>query len=221
MRTGQITYFEALLRLKEHSISPSVFIAIAEEVELINPIGRWVMGEALAQLAQWREAGFELKPISINLSPKQFYDDGLVEYLVSQLEFRGLEPSLIEMEITESVLIDNPEQAIKIIEHIKKMGIRMALDDFGTGYLGLHYITNLPVDRIKLDRSLIADLTSNVEVVKGLITMAHGLGLEVVAEGVEQVADTEVLQGLSCDYLQGYLFSKPVPAGQIAQMLES
>lgn len=219
--TGEIVYFEALLRLQEQPISPSVFIAIAEEVELINPIGRWVMGEALAQLAKWREAGLGLKPISINLSPKQFYDDGLVEFLVSQLELRELQPSLIEMEITESVLIDNPDQAIKIIQHIKDMGIRMALDDFGTGYLGLNYITNLPVDRIKLDRSLSADLTGNLEVVKGLITMAHGLGLEVVAEGVEHEADAEVLQRLGCNYLQGYLFSRPVPAGQIEQMLRS
>lgn len=218
--TGEIAYFEALLRLEGQNISPGVFISIAEETDLIHPVGRWVIRAAVSQLAQWKKAGHAVKPIAINLSPKQFYDDGLVEFLAEQFVQMDVDPGLIEMEITETALIDNPHQAIKIIERIKALGIKMALDDFGTGYLAINHITNIPVDRIKLDRSMTQGLLVNIQVIEGLIQIAHGLNMEVVAEGVETLDAAQMLAKVSCDYLQGYLFSRPIYARQVELMLD-
>lgn len=218
-KTGEVAYFEALLRLQGQTISPSVFVAIAEETDLIHPIGRWVIREAIAQLASWQADGKPLRPIAINLSAKQFYDDGLVEFLEEQLIREKVDPSLLEMEITETVLIDNPHQAIKIIERIKALGVQMALDDFGTGYLAISYITHIPVDRIKLDGAMTQGLAENLQVMTGLITMAHGLNMDVVAEGVETVDQARLLAQVNCDYLQGYLFSKPIPAEEAVALL--
>lgn len=218
--TGEIVYFEALIRLQGHLISPTVFIAIAEESNLIHPIGRWVIKEAIGQVVRWKKAGKGLKPISINLSPKQFYDDGLVDFLSKQLKEQGVDPALVEMEITETVLIDNATEAIKIIEKIRALGIKMALDDFGTGYSSINYITRIPVDRIKLDRSMTQELIKNIPVMEGLITIAHGLGMQVVAEGVEKIEEAHLLGQVRCDYLQGYLFSRPVPPEQTEVLLD-
>lgn len=218
--TGAIAYFEALIRIKGDSISPTVFIAIAEESNLILPIGRWVIKEAIGQLIRWAEAGKTPKPISLNLSPKQFYDEGLVDFLTQQLNEYKVDPGLIEMEITESVFIDNAREAIEIIERIKGLGIKMALDDFGTGYSSMNYITSIPVDRIKLDRSMTDKLLENIPVLGGLIAIAHGLGMDVVAEGVERVEEAGLLSQVGCDYLQGYLFSPPIPPKQAEQIMD-
>ncbi len=154
--TGETSYFEALIRIKGGKpCPPSVFIAVAEESNLILPIGRWVMEEAISQLIKWQRAGKKVTPISINLSTKQFYDDGLVDFLEKQLARYDLEPTLLEMEITETVLIGNPEEALEIIKRMKELGgVRISLDDFGTGYSSINYITRMPVDRIKLDRNM-------------------------------------------------------------------
>lgn len=218
--TGKVNFLEALIRIQDNPLSPAVFIAVAEESNLILPIGRWVIKEAIAQLGRWKDAGLKLVPISINLSAKQFYDDGLVEFLEEQLELSGVDPSLIEMEITETVLIDNAQEAIEIIESIRRLGIKMALDDFGTGYSSINYITRIPVDRIKLDRSMTEKLIENITVMKGLVSIAHGLGMDVVAEGVEKPEEADLLIEVGCDYLQGYLFSPPIPPDEVGRIMD-
>ena len=218
--TGEIAYFEALIRLKDSDLSPAEFIGAAEESDLIQPIGRWVIKEAIGQLAAWKMAGKELKPISINLSPKQLYDEGVVDFLVEELHTHQIAPSLIEMEITETVLIDGAAEAIRIIEDIRSLGVKMALDDFGTGYLSIKYITSIPVDRIKLDRSMTHGLPDTLPVIEGLIRIAHSLDMDVVAEGIEKKEEFRYLVQSHCDYLQGFLISRPVVADQIEPMLE-
>ena len=218
-RTGDIAYLEALIRLQDHSLSPTVFVAAAEESDLIQPMGRWVIQEAIGQLVAWRAEGKELKPISINLSPKQFYDVGLVDFLIKELETHQIDRGLIEMEITETVLIDSSAEAVRIIERIRKLGVKVALDDFGTGYLSIKYITHLPVDRIKLDRSMSQGLPGTLPVIEGLITIAHSLGMAVVAEGIEETEEAHQLVKAQCDYLQGYLFAQPLTDDEIGPML--
>ncbi len=217
--TGDVAYLEALIRLQGHDLSPAVFIPAAEESDLIQSIGRWVIKEAIGQLVAWREAERELKPISINLSPKQFYDEGLVDFLADELRTHNVDPSLIEMEITETVLIDSAPRAVRIINSIRELGITVALDDFGTGYLSIKYIVDLPVDHIKLDRSLTQGLPGTLPVVQGLITIAHGLGMDVVAEGIEKVEQAHLFVQANCDYLQGFLLGRPVSADKAELML--
>ncbi|NLL43280.1 MAG: EAL domain-containing protein [Firmicutes bacterium] len=219
-RTGEVAYLEALIRLRDHDLGPASFIAAAEESDLIHSIGRWVIKEAIGQLAAWRSAGKGLKPISINLSPKQFYDHGFVEFLMEELQTHQIDPALLEMEITETVLIESSPETHRVIDSIRNLGVKMALDDFGTGYLSIKYITNIPVDRIKFDRSMIMGLPEIVPVMEGLISIAHSLGMAVVAEGIENTAEARTMVEVGCDYLQGYLFSQPVAANQIEFALE-
>lgn len=210
--TGALAYLEALLRLEGHDLSPAVFIGVAEEFDLIQPIGRWVIRTAIGQLVSWEQAGQALKPISINLSPRQFYDTGLVDFLRDTLELHNLDPSLIEMEITETVLIESAEAAAAIIERLRALGVKIALDDFGTGYLSMKYIMDIPVDRIKLDVSMTQGLPETLPVMEGLITIAHGLGMDVVVEGVETPEQAHWAVQAGCDYLQGYLIGRPAAA---------
>lgn len=210
-RTGKVAYFEALIRINGLSISPTIFISIAEESTLIFPIGRWVIRAVIRQLVEWKKLDKDLKPVSINFSAKQFYDQGLVDFLIAQLHKHEVDPSLIEIEITETVFIDNIDEARAIMERIRSLGIKIALDDFGTGYSSINFITSIPVDRIKLDRSMTEKLIQNMQVLEGLIFIAHGLKMDVVAEGVEKIEEVHLLNQVHCDYLQGYLFSLPVP----------
>ena len=216
-RTGDISSFEALLRLKDLSMSPSEFIPIAEENGMIVPIGKWVIKEVLDQLKKWKEDGFEIKPVAINLSPRQIYDSTISDFVEEELTLRGIEPYMIEIEITESVLIDNKEENMKVLSALKKLGIVISLDDFGTGYSSLNYLTYMPVDKIKLDKSLkdrFIDM-EDTKMVDGLISIAHGLNLEVVVEGVEEAGEFDKLVATNCDYMQGYCFGRPSPANQV------
>ncbi|MGB5823528.1 MAG: EAL domain-containing protein [Proteocatella sp.] len=214
IRTGEIAYFEALIRMKNDTLSPAIFIPVAEESNLIILIGRWVIKEAIKQIRKWIELGLSPEAIAINLSPKQIYDDGLVEFLSKSLAEYEIDPSYIEIEVTESVLIDNIDEAIRTMEKIRGLGIKIALDDFGTGYSSLNYLTHIPVDKIKLDKSIKDKFIylENIQVLDGLISVAHGLKLKVVAEGVEEIEEARRLMKGKCDYLQGYLFSRPVSA---------
>lgn len=218
-KTGKIAYLEALIRIQNISISPAVFIPIAEESNLIIPIGRWVIKEAIKQLIDWRQRGRTLRPIAINFSPKQFYDTGLADYLARILREEGVDPNLIEVEITESVFIDNIEEVVKIVKRIRSLGIKVSLDDFGTGYSSINYITRIPVNRIKLDRRLTEKLSENMSVLEGLIAMAHGLRMEVVGEGVERVEEAKFLRKVGCNFLQGYLFSVPIPPEEVEEVI--
>lgn len=218
--TGEIAYFEALLRLKGHQMAPSVFIPVAEESNLILPIGRWVIKDAIRQLGRWRRDGKQLKPIAINLSPKQFFDPGLANFIMLQLAWHDIDPSLLELEITEGVLIHVPAEALQIIKHLRELGFKIALDDYGAGYSSINYITQIPVDRIKLHESVIDKTYENFAVVEGLIAIAHGLKIPVVAEGVERPEIARLLCKAGCDYMQGYLFTRPVVADQAGSMLD-
>lgn len=210
--TGRFKYFEALIRIKDSNIPPNIFIPVAEETGLILKIGRWVMEEAMAQIKIWENMGLENRKISVNVSPMQIQDYELIIFLRDELIKNNVDPADFEIEITESVLLENREHNIKVLENIKELGIKIALDDFGTGYSSLSYLTYIPVDKIKLDKSLKDRFLSldNSQVIKGLISLCHGLDLKVVVEGVETLDESENLKIQNVDYLQGYYFSKPM-----------
>ena len=210
--TGRFKYFEALIRIKDSNIPPNIFIPVAEETGLILKIGRWVMEEAMAQIKIWENMGLENRKISVNVSPMQIQDYELISFLRDELIKNNVDPADFEIEITESVLLENREHNIKVLENIKELGIKIALDDFGTGYSSLSYLTYIPVDKIKLDKSLKDRFLSldNSQVIKGLISLCHGLDLKVVVEGVETLDESENLKIQNVDYLQGYYFSKPM-----------
>lgn len=215
--TGDVSSFEALIRLKDLSMGPNTFIPIAEENGMIVPIGKWVITEVLDQIQKWKADGFETKPVAINLSPRQIYDSTIADFIKEELDSRNMEPSMIEIEITENVLIDNKEENMRVLGALKNLGIVISLDDFGTGYSSLNYLTYMPVDKIKLDKSLkdrFIDLDDS-KMLNGLISIAHGLNLKVVVEGVEEAAEFGKLVATHCDYLQGYCFGRPAPADQI------
>lgn len=218
--TGRIAYYEALIRIKGQPMPAAAFIPIAEESNLILPIGRWVIKAAIKQLVEWQEKGKDVRPISINVSPKQFYDVYLEEFIRTQLEANKIDPALIEIEITETVFIDNIEEAIEIIERLRNLGLTITLDDFGTGYSSMNYITRIPVDRIKLDRRITEKQVENPTVMEGLISIAHGLAMDVVGEGVEKAEEALFLREVGCDYLQGYFFSVPIPSEKIDEITD-
>jgi diguanylate cyclase (GGDEF)-like protein/PAS domain S-box-containing protein len=220
--SGAITGFEALLRWRHPAwglVPPERFIEVAEETGLVVDIGRWVMGEACRQLREWRDRGLPLHPVAVNLSVRQF-NPGLVEEIGSSLAACGADPGLIELEITESLFMQDPAKLDSIFAGLARLGIRVTIDDFGTGYSSLGYIRKFAVDGLKIDRSFVSDVASvsqNVAIVRAVITMCRGLGIRVIAEGVETREQLEVLEKLDCDEYQGYLFSRPVSAGEIEQ----
>jgi diguanylate cyclase (GGDEF)-like protein/PAS domain S-box-containing protein len=211
---GKIVGFEALLRLKNHYISPAQFIPVAEETGMIIEIGRWVTKEAIKQIVIWRNMGLDIKPIAINFSAKQLNDLNYVEFLENALKEMNVEAKYIDIEITESIFLEKKEETIEFLKQLKTLGVKIALDDFGTGYSSLSYLTFLPVDKIKLDKSLNDKFLEleNIKVMESLISLAHSLNLEVVAEGIEDVAQYKRLKVAGCNYIQGYLFSKPLDA---------
>lgn len=210
--TGEIVGFEALLRLKNHRISPNVFIEIAEETNLILEIGRKVTVDAIAQLVAWREMGYQPKPVSINFSSKQIKDIDYVEFLGNLLEEKEVPPEYFEIEITESILLEETEVSMKFLNDLREIGVRIALDDFGTGYSSLNYLTYIPVDHVKLDKSMCDKFLQleNVKVMDSLISLSHSLGLEITAEGIENESQYKQLKKGNCDYIQGYYFSIPL-----------
>lgn len=212
VKTGEISGFEALIRLKDRFISPGIFIPIAEESDLIISLGRFVTEEAIRQLKEWKSKGLSGKTIAINFSAKQLKDEGYLKFLRNKLEHYGVGPGELEIEITESVFLEKKDQPLKFLEEVRSMGVRIALDDFGTGYSSLSYLTFLPVNKIKLDKSLSDRFLEleNIGVMDSLISLAHSLNLEVIAEGVEYMEQYKKLKVGKCDRIQGYLFSKPL-----------
>jgi diguanylate cyclase (GGDEF)-like protein len=221
--TGEIIGFEALLRLKNHPIRPDVFIGVAEETGLIVEIGRWVLKEAVGQLKAWDQKGFKHKSVAVNFSIKQLRDTGYIDYLKQLLFEANLDPALIEVEITESILLENNEETFLFLNELKKSGFRIALDDFGTGYASFNYLTYIPVDKVKLDKSINDKFLKheNSDVIESLITLVHSLKLEITAEGIESWDKFEKLRFSKCDYIQGYLFSRPVEADEIEKIYEA
>jgi PAS domain S-box-containing protein/diguanylate cyclase (GGDEF)-like protein len=222
--SGSIVGAEALLRWrhpKRGLMTPGAFITMAEETGLVLPIGDWVLEAACAQLRDWRDAGLPVVPVSVNLSAHQF-DDQIVGTVERVLAEYGIEPRLLELELTESASMADADKSCALLAQLKDMGIRLAIDDFGTGYSNLNYLKRFPVDKLKLDQSFVADILDPGEdqaIARAVIAMAHGLGLTVVAEGVESAGQLALLAQQGCDAMQGYYFSRPVPAAEFGQML--
>ncbi len=218
--TGRVIGFEALLRLKNSSISPGQFIPVAEETGIIIEIGRWITKEAIKQISIWEKKGLDIKPIAINFSAKQLNDLNYIEFLENELKEAKVEAKYIDIEITESIFLERKEETIAFINQLKALGVKIALDDFGTGYSSLSYLTFLPVDKIKLDKSLNDKFLQleNVKVMDSLVSLANSLNLEVVAEGIEDVVQYECLKVAGCNYIQGYLFSKPLEAEEVEKI---
>ncbi len=224
--TGQLMGMEALIRWKHPEkgfISPSVFIPVAEETGLIMEIGEWVLKQACQQGASWAQLGYKQVPISVNLSAKQLREEKLTEMIAQVLVDTGMEAKYLGIELTESAIIVEPDMALSRLQSIKSLGIKLSLDDFGTGYSSLSYLKRFPIDTLKIDQAFIRDIKIDQEdaaLVKAIIAMAHGLGMQVVAEGVEHQEQLEFLGANACDFIQGYLFSRPLPAEDIEQYLK-
>jgi diguanylate cyclase (GGDEF)-like protein len=221
LKTGRSDHLEALIRLEDYELSPGKFIPVAEQNHLIIDIGRWVTEEAINQLASWQKKGMEdLKAISINFSVRQLKDDGYIEFLKQKLQEKNIPASLIKIEITESILIEKEKETIKFLSELRNLGIKIVLDDFGTGYSSLNYLTYIELDRIKLDKSLSDKFLGDneLETMDNLISLFHTLDLPVVAEGIETKEQYDRLILKNCDYIQGFLFSKPLVAAEIEKI---
>jgi EAL domain-containing protein (putative c-di-GMP-specific phosphodiesterase class I) len=195
-------------------VRPARFIPIAEDTGLIVQLGEWVIHETCRQTRAWLDAGLKPGVVSVNLSARQFRADGLVRSVSRALEETGLEPSQLEMELTESMVMHNVETAIATLQGLKSLGVGLSVDDFGTGYSSLSYLKDLPIDALKIDRSFVRDIRSGSE------TLGHALHLKVIAEGVETDAQLHFLKRHGCDQVQGFLYGEPVPPMQFAQLLE-
>ena len=223
--TGQLVGMEALIRLQHPErgfVSPGVFIPLAEETGMIMQIGEWVFREACTQGVNWLNAGYQLEKISVNLSARQLKDEGLPVLIALILEETGMPADKLCIELTETALILEPEVALARLKKIKELGISLSLDDFGTGYSSLSYLKRFPIDTLKIDQAFIRDVKVDHEdaaLVKAIIAMAHGLGMEVIAEGVEIQEQLEFLGANACDTIQGYLFSRPLPAKDMTDLL--
>lgn len=220
LHTKKVVSYEALLRLKNNTYSPSVFIPIAEENGQIIRIGRYVTEEVIRQQKEWLNLGYDIKPIAINFSVNQLQDYDYIEFLQDCLSSYHLSPSYIELEITENIFIGYYHNANIFLDRIHQLGIHIAIDDFGTGYSSINYLFNLPIDKLKLDRSLsqkfLAPATKDT--MQSIISLSHSLDLKVVAEGIEDLQDIHTLVDSGCDCVQGYFFSKPISASSTAEI---
>jgi diguanylate cyclase (GGDEF)-like protein len=222
---GEVAGLEALIRWRhpQHGlVSPAQFIGLAEETGLIVPIGEWVLHAACRQSRAWQQAGLPAVPVAVNLSAKQFMLPDIDAVVGRALAGSGLAPGLLELELTESLSMDCPERTIPIMRAFKSMGVQLAIDDFGTGYSNLTYLKHFPVDRLKLDKSFVNDIVDNRDdeaIARAVVDMAHCLRLNVLAEGVETIDQLWVLVNLGCRYVQGYLFSRPLPPDECARVL--
>lgn len=214
-QNGKVEGYEALLRLTNFHIPPMKFVKVAEDTGLIIEIGRLVTRKAIAQLAQWKQDGLH-KMISLNFSGVQLHDTGYIAYLEEQLASYNIDAKAIEIEITESVLFEKNEETFAFLTKLKEVGVSLSLDDFGTGYSTIHYLPSVPLDIIKLDKSLCDKfLLNGNSTMKNLIAFIHSLDMKVIAEGVERIDQFMQLQSCDCDYVQGYLFSRPYPAEEL------
>jgi diguanylate cyclase (GGDEF)-like protein/PAS domain S-box-containing protein len=225
LKSGTITGVEALLRWNHPElgmISPAQFIPLAEETGLIIPIGKWVLRTACAQNMAWQKQGLPPLCMAVNLSPRQFSDDDLLWDIAETLRETGMPPELLELELTEGMVMQNPDRAVKVLTEIKKAGARLAIDDFGTGYSSLAQIKRFPIDTIKVDRSFIREIPHDGEdraITEAIIAMGKTLSLTVVAEGVETEAQQRFLLEHACDEMQGYYFNRPADAEQFAEFV--
>ena len=226
LATDRIVGFEALVRWQHPTrglVPPIDFIPLAEETGIIVPLGRWVLETACRQASVWRDLrqdGPRLS-MSVNLSARQFMQPDLIDQVATILNETGMDPTTLELEITESVVMDQSEVSVRALSRLRDMGIRVVLDDFGTGYSSLAYLKHLPLDAIKIDRSFVAGLDGDADrsIVEAVIALAHGLRIEVVAEGIETEAQFHLLREMGCEVGQGYLFARPLPAVEAGRLL--
>ncbi|HJV11895.1 MAG TPA: EAL domain-containing protein, partial [Burkholderiales bacterium] len=223
LATGKLSGAEALLRWlhpERGLVLPDEFIAILEETGLIVPVGEWAIGRACADVRAWQAAGLGSLPISVNLSARQLRQQNLDASIRAVVAAAGVDPQLIELELPESHLMQDPEQATRIVRALNKSGFRIAIDDFGTGYSSLAYLTRFPLSALKIDRSFVKEMArdkTDATIVRTIIEMAQSLALTVVAEGVETKEQARLLQMLRCEQAQGHLFAKPMPAEEFTR----
>ena len=223
---GKVVGLEALVRWQDPQlglIAPVRFISVAEETGLIVPLGDWILRTACEQAAAWCREGIDM-PVAVNLSARQFLQPDLVSRVAQIIHATALAPHLLELELTESLSMDSPEKSIAVLGALKALGVTLTIDDFGTGYSNLSYLKRFPLDKLKLDQSFVRDMTQSSEalaIAQAIITLAHGLHLKVVAEGVETAEQLALLTRQGCDEMQGYFFSKPLPVAQCTELLRS
>jgi len=221
LKSGQIHSYEALIRLNEIDISPQRFIPIAEESDLILKIGRTVLEKAIVHLSKRKELGQKLKVVAVNFSSRQSRDDEYIPFLEHLLQQYSLDSKYIEIEITESILLQNDEEAKKLFSNFKRIGVNLVLDDFGSGYASLEYLTYIPITKLKISKELADKFfeEKKEETIKSIIALAHSLGLKITVEGIEKKWQLDFLKESGCDFIQGYIFSRPVD-GKTVEKLE-
>ena len=226
IETGQIVGMEALVRWLDPEVGlvpPSAFIPVAEESGLIGPLSEWVLREACRQNKAWQDEGLPPARVSVNLSARQFQQRDIAKLVMSILEETGLEPQYLELELTESTIMRNAEEAVTMLAELHALGIGLAIDDFGTGYSSLSYLKRFPVDRLKIDRSFVSDIGASNDdetITSAIIALAHSLQLQVIAEGVETAAQLDFLKERACNEMQGYFFARPMPHDAIPALLQ-
>ncbi|WP_353572480.1 EAL domain-containing protein [Candidatus Albibeggiatoa sp. nov. BB20] len=227
LASGHIIGAEVLVRWQHPDmglLSPQQFIPLAEETGLIVLIGEWVLHAACEQHKIWRDNGYPHLRLAVNLSSRQFRENNLAERIIQILEETEMDASLLELEITESVLMKDADKAVETLNILKKMGIQLAIDDFGTGYSSLNYLKRFPIDKLKIDKSFICDIPKSIDdmtITKAIVALARSLHLKVIAEGVETKAQLAFLKSLRCDEVQGYLISHPIPVNQFVELLDT
>jgi diguanylate cyclase (GGDEF)-like protein/PAS domain S-box-containing protein len=227
LRTGEISGAEALIRWTHPtrgSVSPAQFIPVAEDCGLILPIGNWVLREACRQARSWVDAGLRLGTMGVNISAIEFRNENFLEGVFAILKDTGLDPTYLELELTESVLMKHPESTASVLQALRAKGVQVAVDDFGTGYSSLSYLQKFSIDALKIDQSFVRRITTapdETTIVTAVIGMARSLKLRVVAEGVETLKELEFLQAHQCDEAQGYYFGRPIVPAQFAKLLET
>jgi EAL domain-containing protein (putative c-di-GMP-specific phosphodiesterase class I) len=225
LASGCMQGVEALLRWhhpERGAISPATFIPIAEEAGLIVPIGDWVLRSACKQAARWAASGLPRLTVAVNVSARQFGEPGWVDSVKRVLDETGLDPSCLELELTESLVMHDVEQAVNVMQRLRALKVRFAIDDFGTGYSSLALLKRLPIEQLKIDRTFVRDIADDDDdkaIVSAVISIGHRLNMTVVAEGVETVEQVEFLRANGCDSIQGYHVGRPMPAGDIEAML--
>jgi EAL domain-containing protein (putative c-di-GMP-specific phosphodiesterase class I) len=225
--TSAIVGMEALVRWQHPSrglLQPAEFIAVAEECGLILPIGRWVLGEACRQAQAWQDEGHRPRLMAVNVSASEFRSTGFLDHVSAVLRETGLDPKYLELEVTESGLMARAEATTEVLRALKGLGVRLAVDDFGTGYSSLSYLSRFPIDTLKIDRSFVQGMTMgghDASIIHAIIGMGRSLKQCVVAEGIETEQQLRMLQGYDCGEGQGYYFSRPVAAPELAELLRN
>ncbi len=227
LATGRIVGCEALVRWnhpEQGLVPPGTFIPVAEDSGLIVPLGEWVMNAACRQQVQWLEQGLPPVRVSVNLSGRQLMRHDLVKMVKGALDQTGIDPQFLELELTESMIMEHVKETIETLHALRNMGVQLSIDDFGTGYSSMAYLKRFPINKLKIDQSFVRDLATDPDdaaIVSATLAMGHNLNLTVNAEGVESEQQLAFLKAHGCDEIQGYFFCRPVPAAELGELLRS